>query len=210
MAKKKTSKKAIHSDPKRTQRIVLGTVIVAALAALAVMVLVLPSNNASQAGVGADGFSVFEKKGADLGITDVTDKKDVVAALGKNVKNVSDVEKSGVLSFNGNLGQTATYNFTLPDGSTGWIDIDVLKYKSQAAYDSDDIFKGTGAAGTIDGREVRYMPASSIGKERVYALLVTNGLKSYKFALSQPNTKVQIKEYKAQDILKAVIDKSEL
>ena len=210
MVKKNGRKKTTHADPKRTQRIVLGAVVVAALGALAVMVLVLPAKDSEQIGVGANGFSVFEKKGADLGVTKVTSKKVVADALGNNVKSVADVEKSGVISLNGNVGQTATYNFTLQNGATGWIDVDVLQYKSKEAYESDDVFKGTGAAGTINGREIRYMPASSIGKERIYALLVTEGLKSYKFAMSQPNANLQIKEYKAQDILKAIIAKSDL
>lgn len=210
MVKKNTRKKAVHTDSKRTQRVILGAVAAAAVGAVGLMVLVFPKENNIMTGSGADGFSVFEKKGADLGIADVTSKQTIENALAKNAKNVSNVEKSGVISLNGNVGQTATYNFSLKDGSKASIDIDVLEYKSQEAYDNDNVFKGTGLAGTIDDREVRYIPASSIGTERVYALLVTKDLKSYKFAMSQPNTKIQIKEYLAQDILKAIIDKSEL
>lgn len=210
MAKKSTRKKAVHQDSKRTQRVVLGLTAAAAIGAVAIMALVLPAKSDSPTGVGADGFSVFEKKGADLGVTKVASKETVSRALGKNVTSVAEVEKSGVISLNGNLGQTATYNFTLPNGSKGWIDIDILQYKSKQAYENDGVFKGTGVAGTIDGREVRYMPASSLGKDRIYALLVTKDLKSYKFAMSQPNAKVQIKEYKAQDILKEIIDNSAL
>lgn len=210
MVKKNTRKKASHVDPRRTQRIVLGAIAVAAIGAVVLMVIVFPTNGDDQSGVGADGFSVFEKKGADLGVTKVTAKNVVVEALGKNAKSVEDVEKSGVISINGNVGQTATYTFTLKDGSKATIDIDVLEYKSEDAYKSDDVFKGTGVAGKVDGREVRYIPASSIGKERIYALLVTKDLKSYKFAMAQPNTNVQIREYLAQDILKAIIDKSTL
>lgn len=210
MAKQRTRKKTVHTDSKRTQRLVLGAIAVAAIGAITVMALVVNREDSASVGVGADGFSVFEKKGADLGITAVTSKSVVEQALGAHVKSVADVEKSGVLSLNGNVGQTATYNFTLPDGAKGWIDVDVLQYKSKDAYESDNVFKRTGHAGTIDGREVRYMPATSLGMERVYALLVTKDLKSYKFAMSQPNAKVQIKEYKAHDILKEIIDKSSL
>ncbi|MBI3889488.1 hypothetical protein HY312_02855 [Candidatus Saccharibacteria bacterium] len=210
MVKKNTRKKAAHVDSKRTQRIILGAVAVAAIGAIAVMVIVIPSKTNPQGGVGANGFSVFEKRGADLGVANVTSKNVVADALGKNAKNVADVEKSGVISINGNVGQTATYGFTLTNNEKATIDVDVLQYKSKEAYDADGVFKSTGLAGTIDGREVRYLPAVSIGKERIYALLVTKDLKSYKFAMAQPNTKVQIKEYLAQDILKAIIDKSNL
>ena len=210
MVKKNTRKKAAHVDSKQTQRVILGAVAVAAIGAISVMVLVFPSKNTETSGVGANGFSVFEKKGADLGVVKVTDKKVVVDALGKNVRSVNDVEKSGVISLNGNVGQTATYVFKLKDGSSASIDIDVLQYKSEEAYDNDNVFAGTGRAGTIDGREIRYIPASSLGKDRIYALLVTEGLNSYKFSMSQPNTKILIKEYLAQDILKEIIDKSTL
>ncbi len=210
MVKKKNSKKATHTDPKRTQRVILGAVAAAAVGAVGLMVLVFPTKNDNMSGVGSNGFSVFEKKGADLGIADVADKRVVETALGKNAKSVDDVEKSGVISLNGSLGQTATYPFTLKDGSKATIDIDVLQYKSKETYDGDNVFKGTGLAGKIDGREIRYIPASSIGKDRTYALLVTKDLKSYKFEMSQPNTKVLIKEYLAQDILKAIIAKSDL
>ncbi len=208
MVKKNTRKKVAHVDSKRSQKIVLGAVAVAALGALAIMVLVVPSNG--DANTGATGFSAFEKKGADIGIAKVTSEQTVKNALGKKVKSVSAVDVSGVLSINGNLGQTATYNFVLPDGSTGWIDVDVKQYKDRKSYDEDNVFAGTGAAGTINDRDIRYLPATSLGKERIYSLLVTNNLKSYKFALSQPNDKVQILEYKAQDILKEIIKNSNL
>jgi hypothetical protein len=210
MATKTTRKRNAHADSKRTQRVILGAVAMAGVVAIGVMILVFPKSNSQSAGVGADGFSVFEKKGADLGVSDVTSKDDVVKALGKNAKNVDDVETSGVISLNGNLGQTATYSFTTKDGTKASVAVDVLHYKNKETYEADNVFKGTGKAGTIDGREVRYLPASSIGRDRKYALLVTKDLKSYKFEMSQPNTEVDIKEYLAQDILKEIIKSSEL
>lgn len=206
MAKKNTTK-LTSRNPKQ---IVLGAAIVAALGALAVMVLVLPKNQGSQTGVGADGYSVFEKKGADIGVTGIADKKVVVDALGNRAKSVDDVTKSGVISLNGNLGQTATYTFTTPTGTKSYIDIDLLKYQSKAAMDSDSLEKGTGSAGTVNGMEVRYLPAKTIGSEREYALLVAKDLKSYKFSMMQPSGKAEIREYKAWDILKAIIAKSSL
>lgn len=206
MAKKNTSKLSTRSP----KQIVLGVAIVAALGALAVMVVVLPKNQGSQPGVGADGYSVFEKKGADIGVVSVSEKSVVVAALGDRAKTVDDVTKSGVISLNGNLGQTATYTFTTPTGTKSYIDIDILKYQSQAAMDSDDLEKGTGSAGKVNNMDVRYLPAKTIGSEREYALLVSKDLKSYKFSMMQPSSKAEIREYKAWDILKAIIAKSDL
>lgn len=210
MVKKKARKKSTHADPKRTQRIVLALVSVAAIGAIGLMIMVFPKKNTELSGVGANGYSVFEKKGADLGILKVASKKVITDALGKNAKSVDDPSKSGVLSMNGNLGQTATFPLVLANGEKASIDVDVLEYKSKDAYDSDGLTKGTGVSGRVDGREVRYMTASTIGRDRIYALLVTKDLKSYKFQLSQPSSKIAIREYLAHDVLKKVIDNSNL
>lgn len=198
---KKRSKIAINK-----RNLVLGVVITAALGALAVMVIFLSNRGpGTQTGVGADGFSVFEIKGADLGITSVVSKQSVVNELGKHAKSVDDVDKSGVVSLNGNKGQTATYNFTTPSGARSSVYVDVLIYQSQSAYDADNVFAGTGSAGKVGDMEVRFLPAVSLGYDREYALLVSKGVKSYKFAMVQPNSKIEINEITAQDILKKLI-----
>lgn len=208
--KKKQSKKRSKSGLNK-RNVVLGVVVTAALGALAIMVIFLANRNpGAQNGVGPDGFRVYEIKGADLGITSVVTKEDVVADLGGHAKSVKDVEKSGVISLNGNKGQTATYNFTTVGGHSASVYVDVLIYQSQNAYNSDNVFAGTGSAGTVNGMEIRFLPAVSLGKDREYALLVTKGLASYKFAMTQPNDKVEINEITAQDILKKLIAKAKL
>lgn len=209
MAKKKTSKKTRKISPK-SQRIVLGGTIVAALGVLAVMVLVLPTRDSQPVGVGADGFSAFVDRGKDLGVTNIASKETVDRALGNNAKSVENVEKSDVFNLNGALGQTATYPITLPDDSKGTVTIDQWNYNSKDAFDQANVFKGTGVAGTIDGREVRYVPAISLGGERTYTLLTTEGTTVYRFIMTQPSDNIQIREFKAQDILKAIIAKSNL
>lgn len=210
MSKKQTKKTRRVSD-KNARRVVLGATIAGALGILAVMVVVLPiKSGGTHSGVGADGFSVFEVRGADLGVGKAVQKQTVQDALGSRAKSVKDVDNSGVINFNGNKGQTATYGFTTSGGVNSQIDIDVLQYKSQAAYDSDRVFDGTGAAGKINGLEVRYLPAMSIGPDREYALLVTKDLKSYKFSMSQPNGKVEIREYDAHKMLKQLITNAQL
>ncbi len=195
---------------RKKEILLLSAMVAVALVVLIVMAFSLMSKKDSAVGIGADGFSVFEKPGSDLGITKVVSRNDTITALGKSAKEVSTVKKTGVVSFNGRLGQTATFPFTLPNGNNATVDIDVLTYKNKESYDNDNIFGGTGHAGTVDGNEIRYMPAISIGAERVYALLVTKDLKSYRFSISQPNTSTYIKEFKAQDILKQIISKSTL
>jgi hypothetical protein len=209
MKKKQTQKRTSLSE-RKAQRVVLGAVVIGALGALAIMVLVLPHNPGSQNGVGANGFSVHEIKGADLGIDKVVSKQDVQSALGGSAKSVEDVKKSGVISFNGNKGQTASYFFTSQKGTRIRIDVDLLSYKTKDAYDQDNVFGGTGSAGKINNLEVRYLPAATLGPEHEYALLVTKDLKSYKFSMSEPNDHIDVSELNAQEILKKIIAKSQL
>ena len=54
------------------------------------------------------------------------------------------------------------------------------------------------------------MPAATLSTDREYALLVTNGLKSYKFAVLQPTNAVAINELTSQNIMKKIIDESKL
>ncbi|OGL22532.1 hypothetical protein A2707_04390 [Candidatus Saccharibacteria bacterium RIFCSPHIGHO2_01_FULL_45_15] len=210
---KKSAKKTNRISRKKTtrpdlRRFALPAVIVVALGALAVTIFVLPDR--ARDGVGADGFSVSRLKGAQLGVDAIVSKQAVVAALGDTAKEVKDGDVSDGLNRNGNKSQQITYEFTTKSGKTASLYIDLLIYKSQAAYDGDSVFASTGAAGTINGREVRYMPAATLSMEREYALLVSNGLKSYKFALLQPNDSVTINELTAQNIMKKIIEQSKL
>ena len=207
---KKTSSKRLSLAEKKAQKVILGAVVVAALGALAIMILVLPRNNSAQNGVGADGFSVFEIKGATLNVNNVASKDDIRSAFGDKAKSVGDVETSGVVSLNGSKGQTASYSFTSQKDTRGRVDIDVLEYKSKASYDNDNVFAGTGSAGKINNLDVRYLPAITLGPEHEYALLVTKDLKSYKVSMAQPNGHIDIDEVTAQDILKRIIEKAKL
>src|SRR3990167_7089689 len=122
MKNKKTKKGAGMSTNRRN--IIVGGVLVAALGALAFMVITLPGRNG---GTQSNGY-VFEMKGADLAIDKVVSKQEVIDELGNNAKGVDDVEKSGVLSFYGNKGQTATYNFTTASGGRASVEVDVMIY----------------------------------------------------------------------------------
>lgn len=205
MQKKKTKKGAKSSLNRRN--LVVGGVLVAALGALAFMVITLPSRNGSD--TVSNGY-VFEIKGADLGIDKVVSKQEVAAELGTNAKSVNDVDKSGVLSFYGNKGQTATYNFTTVSGANASVYVDLMAYQSQSAYDDAKVFAGTGSAGKVGDLEVRFLPAVTLGYDREYALLVSKDLKSYKFAITQPSKKIEINELTAHEILKKLISKAEL
>lgn len=207
MPKRKKTKNILSE---RSQRIVLGTLIIGSIAILAGMVLVFPSHDPGSGNIGSNGFSAFVKNNGDIGVANITNKTLVTKALGGDVKGVSDIDVSKVFSLNGNLGQTATFPVLLKNGASGSVVIDMWKYKSEEALKDDAVFKGTGDAGKIDGHAIRYIPASSIGGERSYSLITSNGLTVYRFIVVQPNNKLQIKEYKAQDILKDIISNSTL
>lgn len=203
--KKKTKKGASKSLNRRS--IIVGGVLVAALGALAYMVITLPSRGGES--TTANGY-VFEVKGADLGIDKVVSKQEVTEELSGNAKAVDAVEKSGVLSFYGNKGQTATYNFSTVSGGRASMYVDVMTYQSQEAYDEARVFAGTGSAGKVNNMEVRFLPGITLGSDREYALLVTKDLKSYKFAITQSSQKIEINEQVAQEILKKLIAKADL
>lgn len=210
---KKSHKKTSRASRKQTtrpdlRRFALPAVIIVALGALAVTILVLP--NQARNGFGADGFNVSLIKGAQLGVDKITSKQTIVTALGANAKDVKDGEITDGLNRNGSKSQQITYEFTTKSGETASFYIDLLVYKNQAAYDGDSVFASTGHAATIDGREVRYMPAATLSMDREYALLVSNGLKSYKFAMLQPSNGVAINELTAQNIMKKIIEQSNL
>ncbi len=184
-----------------------------ALGALGYTIINMPVlNPGSKSGVGADGYSVSEVKGGDLGVADVTKKTLVEQELQSVAGRVGNVNKSGVINMNGNKGQTATYYFEAKSDKSvkHSFYVDVMQYKSEAAYQSADVFKGTGDAGTVAGLKAGYLPAATIAGEREYALLVTKGWNSYKFAISQPIKKLTITEPVAQAILKTIAEQSDL
>ena len=167
-------------------------------------------NKGAQYGFGADGFNVSELSGADLGIANVVGKRTVTTEVGSLAKSVDDADVSHVLNLNGNKGQTSTFNFVSQAGTSCSFYVDVLNYKSQAAYDADNVFNGTGDAGMVGQSPARYMPAATVGFDREYALLVTKGTKSYKFAITQPQSNITISEVTAQDALKRIAEKANL
>ena len=205
MAKKPRTKKSKKSSfwaseaGKKTFIVILAIV---AFASLALVIKLFPDRGqGSKDGVGADGFSVFVIDGADLGITDVVKKPVVEAELGSQTKSIDDVQKTKVISYNGDKGQTATYYLTTKNGMRGSFYVDVMEYKSQAAYNDADTSKNTTDAGKINGNEARYMKAAIIANELEYALLVTKDTKSYKFALTQSIKNAQIDESTARAAL---------
>ncbi|RYF28415.1 MAG: hypothetical protein EOO17_04935 [Chloroflexi bacterium] len=183
------------------------------LGILAFTIINMPSlRTGSQEGVGADGYSVKVLKGKDMKISEVVKKPLVEKYLSTGIAGqIGNVNKTDVLDMNGNFGQTATYYFKAKGTDVVCnFYTDVMVYKSKAAYDSDDVFIGTGDAGKVGDLDARYMPAATIGKDREYALLVTNGLKSYKFAIVQPAKSIQIDEKTAQDALKKIATEANL
>lgn len=189
----------------------IGLLALIAFAGLVVVIKGFPDRGpGANVGVGADGFSVYEIEGADLGIANAVTKSVVEAEFGSLVKKVDDVEKSGVISYNGNKGQTATFYMTTKDNAFGSFYIDVMEYKSQKAYDEADVFSSTLDAGKVQNLDARSMKAATIANEREYALLVSKGTKSYKFALTQPYKNVKISEVTARSILKKIAEKTQL
>jgi len=212
--KKATSRKASRKDfwttPKGKKTAIALLAIVALICITGIVYFSPLRSSGAKTGVGANGFSVFEVKGADLGIANVSKKDVVVKELGDLVKSVNDVESSGVISMNGNKGQTATYYLKTKADTYGSVYVDVMEYKNESALKADDLDRRTADGGKVQGLAVRYMHARTIANEREYALLITKGLKSYKFAMTQPYQKITIDEVTALSTLKRIAEKSSL
>lgn len=210
-SKRKSSKNANFWASEAGKKTFIGLLALIAFAGLVVVITQFSDKSPGvTAGVGADGFSVYEIEGADLGIANAVKKPVVVSEFGDLLKSVDDVEKSGVVSYNGNKGQTATYYFSTKSGANGSFYVDVMEYKSQQAYKEADVFAKTLSAGKIQGLDAYYMKAATIANEREYALLISKGIKSYKFAITQPFKNVKINELTAQSVLKRIAAKAEL
>ncbi len=181
---------------------------------LAVLVLIIQGfpnrNQGAQNGVGANGFSVFQVKGANLGVSNIVKKSTVQDEFGSLLKSVSDVDDSGVISVGGNRGQTATYYVVTKNDTHGSVYVDVWQYKNAAAHKTADINAGTGDAGKVGNLSTRFLPAATIANEREYAILIAKGLYTYKFALTQPYKNVTIDEATAQAALKRIAAKANL
>lgn len=190
----------------RAQYVAVGAMVVIALVALAA-IIVLTERPQSPAPQGA----AYQERNKDLGIASVVSKQDVVDAFGADAKNVKDVSTSGVLNYNGNRGQTATYAFTLPSGAQhASIEVDVMRYASKEAFDAAMPLNGGGDLGEVAGHAVKYLPALTISGDRQYIVLFANGTDIYKLTLVQPTVKPEILEFKAQDIMKKLIEKAQL
>ncbi|MDB5183930.1 MAG: hypothetical protein JWO07_611 [Candidatus Saccharibacteria bacterium] len=175
--------------------VAIGTTVVV-LAILTIVVFPTITRNA-QRGVAANGFSAYLEKGTDLGAGKIVQKSDVVAALGNKAKSVSDVDVSGVFNYNGDRGQTATYNFVRSDGVKASLYIDMTAFKSTQSMDDQQILAETGLAQIINGHSAYYMHAQTIGGSREYRLVVINDIKAYKFVIDQPLENIKINEVSA-------------
>lgn len=186
--------------------VAIGAVILAIVAIIA-----LPAvYNVKDRGVGAYGFKAFVEEGTDLGVGDVLSKKIVKSELGNKSLSVDDADVSGVFNIDGNRGQTATFDFLRADGADSGVYVDLMLFKNSSSMDGSHILSGTGKAGTIQGHPAYFMRAQTLGYDREYRLMVVNGLKVYKFVMTQPHKNVTINEVTAVAALKRMAEKANL
>ncbi|MDB5177177.1 MAG: hypothetical protein JWN75_845 [Candidatus Saccharibacteria bacterium] len=198
MAKKTKRRAPFKTLSRRTRLVILpifALIAVGALVLAVITIMVMPRvDQASQRGVGANGFRAYPEDGTTLNIDKVTSKNEVITSLGNKAKSVDDVSVSKVFNFDGNRGQTATFNFIRADGARSSVYVDMMLFKNVATMNDANILDGTGKAGTIQGHPAYYMHAQTIGSDREYRLLVVNGLKAYKFVVVQPVKSITISE----------------
>ena len=184
-----------------------GGAIVIAIISIVLVPLVNPG---SQKGVGADGFLAFVENGGTLSVVNAVTKQEVVDTLGNKAKSVSDAEVSKIFNIDGTRGQTVTYNFVRANGLKASLYIDLMHFGNLKTFESAGVTASTGDAGKINGHQAYYMHAQTFGSEREYRLMVINGLKVYKFVISQPYRTISINEVSALATLKKLAAKAEL
>lgn len=188
--------------------VLLGT---CAMVLAVIAVMNIPKNDKAQNGVGANGFSVYVEDHATLGIDNVVSKEDVSTVLQGKAKSISDVNISKVVNYNGDRGQTATYDFVRIDGVKASLYVDTVQFKSAASLKASHIFNLTASAGNIQNKPAYFMLAQTIGSQREYRLLVVNDLRIYKFVIDQPvNDSENISEVSAVNALKKLATKANL
>lgn len=187
--------------------IVGGGAIAIAIISIVIVPLVNPG---SQRGVGANGFQAFVEDGGNLNIANTVSKQEVVDALGDKAKSVSDAQVSKVFNIDGTRGQTVTYDFVRANGLKASLYIDLMYFSNLQTLESTGVTASTGDAGRVNGHQAYYMHAQTFGSEREYRLMIINGLKVYKFVISQPYRTISINEVSALATLKKLAAKAEL
>lgn len=155
-----------------------------------------------QYGVGANGFRAFVEEDGNLGVNLIVNKKQVISALGNLAKSVGDSQVEKVFNYNGNQGQTITFPFVRTDGTKASLYIDKRVYKSSQAMTDDHIYQATLKAGVVNGRQLYYREAQTIGTDREYSLMIVDGVMVYRFVIAQPFTNITISEIESLAALK--------
>jgi len=189
---------------------VMAMVAIGAIVLAIVAIIAIPAYDARQQGVGANGFRAYEEVGTDLGVGEVVSKKVVEEKLSDKALAVDNAQVTNVFNWNGNRGQTATYDFVRSDGAAASVYIDLLQFRDTATMESQNIYKATKSAGTINGHPAYFMHAQTLGMDREYRLMVVDGLKVYKFVMTQPNRNITISEVSALAVLKQIADASSI
>jgi len=210
---RKHAKKTFKELDPRVRFIIIPVIALIAAGAIifAIITIVnIPKPEGAQRGVGANGFRAYEEKDGNLGIASVTTRDAVAKALDAKAKSVKDASISTVFNINGDRGQTVTYDFTKPNGKNASIYIDLMVFKSTLSLDDAKIYTATAKTDPIKNLPAYYMHAQTIGSDREYRLMIVNGVKVYKFVLTQPLREITINEVSALATLKKLAADSNL
>lgn len=214
MIKKLKKRKSSEGLSPRARMVLLAALTIVGGGAIAIaiisIVIVPLVNPGSQRGVGANGFQAFVEDGGNLNIANTVSKQEVVDALGDKAKSVSDAQVSKVFNIDGTRGQTVTYDFVRANGLKASLYIDLMYFSNLQTLESTGVTASTGDAGRVNGHQAYYMHAQTFGSEREYRLMIINGLKVYKFVISQPYRTISINEVSALATLKKLAAKAEL
>jgi hypothetical protein len=174
-------------------------------------IILMPSDESKpQYGVGADGFYAYVEDDSDLGVRSVVSKDQVVAALGNKAKSVDNGQTEKVFNFNGDRSQSLTFPFVRADGAAATLYVDMKLYKNMQSLDKDNVYVGTMKAGQVQGHPAYYKLAQTISNNREYHMMVINGLRAYRFVVSQPVANITINEVGAMGSLQRLAAEAKL
>ena len=183
-----------------------------ALTLAAVLILRLPAFDSSGTGYGVSsgGYTIRVEGKSDIGVAKVATKDDVTRALGANAQSVNDPQLGSAVNFNSSRGQTLTYDFTDKNGHRAHIYVDMTIFDNQSALNALNISSGTTKAQAINGHAAYYMQPWTLGSEHQDRLLVVNGLKMYKFIMSQSSENLSMDSVAARATLIRLAQKAQL
>jgi hypothetical protein len=166
--------------------------------------MVLSKNKESDSGKKANPSTATQPIATESGSCFGVSKATIKSILGTPAANLQDLSDTGVLDIGkGDKAQTCVYTFAPGATSTNSFTIDLGTYANQANLDaSQKYIPNDGGAVEGLGDSATYIAKdAAISNSRDFVLTIRQGLKIYKFGISQPQNALTYNDASAQRAL---------